>query len=492
MRLSSEMHAVLDVQGYILAINPVFVQCLRSTEEQLAGTDFKALLTPSAQELLTHTIQQALQQPDQPLPIKLDLQLADKQQQSQIKGRLLANNGQLYLVANLVVLQDAPLARFRRFFDMSLLDIVIILDQERRIIYANQGFSDMLGYLWRDTKNQPFDQFIHPEDSQIVIQAFDELKLAEGITKRLINRILLAEGGCKWIAWSALFAKGYYYVIANDVTENKQQELRITELLSDTMYLNQQLARQNEELSISRTQLTEAMKELEVRNFELDQFVYRVSHDLRAPLASILGLINLAKIDPNKTANFPRYLEMMSISIERLEQFITSLLDYSKGGRADSISEEIQFQLIIQEVLNDLKFAKYLYRLKIDTYIEPELKFINEPMRVRIIFSNIISNAVKFQNLQRQENWLKIRIESSSEEPDVISISFQDNGIGISQEVLNNIFSMFYRGTEMSDGAGLGLYIVKQTVERLNGKVVLNSVENEGTNIRILLPNLKA
>ena len=112
-------------------------------------------------------------------------------------------------------------------------------------------------------------------------------------------------------------------------------------------------------------------------------------------------------------------------------------------------------------------------------------KIYSDSLRLNIIFSNIISNAIKYQNFEAERSYLKINIEVES---DQVHIQFKDNGQGIGEKHISKIFDMFYRATTRSEGSGLGLYIVKQTVERLSGKIELTSKLNKGTEIKITLP----
>jgi hypothetical protein len=113
--------------------------------------------------------------------------------------------------------------------------------------------------------------------------------------------------------------------------------------------------------------------------------------------------------------------------------------------------------------------------------------FYSDAFRMRIIFKNLISNAIKYMNLRRPDNFIWFTIATDA---NALRLKVQDNGIGIDQAYIDRIFSMFFRATERSEGSGLGLYIVKQTVQRLGGTISLQSTLDEGTQFSIYLPNL--
>jgi signal transduction histidine kinase len=126
-------------------------------------------------------------------------------------------------------------------------------------------------------------------------------------------------------------------------------------------------------------------------------------------------------------------------------------------------------------------------RLKWRLNVVNQVPFYSDAFRLRIIFKNLISNAIKYMNLRRPDNFIWFTIDTDA---NAMQLKVQDNGIGIDQAYIDRIFSMFFRATERSDGSGLGLYIVKQTVQRLGGTISLQSTLDEGTQFSIFLPNL--
>jgi PAS domain S-box-containing protein len=241
------------------------------------------------------------------------------------------------------------------------------------------------------------------------------------------------------------------------------------------------------ELKLAEIKLKMQFEELQKTNKELDHFVYSVSHDLRAPLATILGLLNIAEIE-DSGPTIKSYLKMMRGSIHKLDGFIKDILDYSQNARKEIQSREIDFNQMINDSVADLKMIPGAARLKTMVKIENSESFYSDASRIGILLNNLISNAIKYQDFEKTASIVSIGISISQEKA---LIKFSDNGLGIEKDHLNKIFNMFYRASDTSVGAGLGLYIVKETMDRLKGTIKVDSVLHESTTFVITIPNLK-
>jgi signal transduction histidine kinase len=225
-------------------------------------------------------------------------------------------------------------------------------------------------------------------------------------------------------------------------------------------------------------------EELKIRNTELDNFVYKVSHDLRAPLSSILGLVNLARL-PGNTDNPMDYIDIIGEKVQHLDHFIGDVLSHSKNLKMDVTTSKVDFEQIIDRTFEDLNYLEGAKEMVRHVKIEGEA-FYSDPWRISEIFRNLISNAVKYRQLDVSTPEINVKILVDNYRAEV---SFADNGIGIDEANLAKIFEMFYRATEQSDGSGIGLYIVKNAVEKLGGQISVASRVNQGTRFSIVLPN---
>jgi len=234
------------------------------------------------------------------------------------------------------------------------------------------------------------------------------------------------------------------------------------------------------ELKLNELKLIQANK-------ELDRFVYSASHELRAPLKSILGLSRVALMD-FKAKNY-EYEEQYMHGIERctlrLDRLVSDIIDYSRNSRQDLNLEMINFSELIPSIIGDLNYTETTPVEK-RVNIDEEIGFFSDKRRLAIVLTNIISNALKYSDSSKNKSFISIKIRTTT---DSCFIEIEDNGIGIDEEHLDNIYNMFYRATEASDGAGLGLYIVKETLGMLLGKIEVTSILNEGVTFKIEVPN---
>ena len=146
----------------------------------------------------------------------------------------------------------------------------------------------------------------------------------------------------------------------------------------------------------------------------------------------------------------------------------------------------VDVRSIVEDGFERLRYLEDSESIEKIINITDEAPFYSDPVRLGVIFNNLISNAIKYRDSGKDKSFIKITISIT---PEQCSISFKDNGIGISEGLQEKIFDMFFRATERSDGAGLGLYIVKETIEKLDGSIAVESTFGEGTAFNIDIPN---
>ena len=239
-------------------------------------------------------------------------------------------------------------------------------------------------------------------------------------------------------------------------------------------------------VSIDLTEIKNAESELRKINFELDSFVYHASHDLRAPLCSLTGLLNLVKQEKDPIFR-DMCVERAKNSVKKLDGFIAELTNLSRNSRLEVKTQPIDFHKLLDDCLDDLKFMDEAKSVEIQRRIFDNYTFHSDPGRIRIVFMNLLSNAIKYQKKNTTER-SQVQVEIEIED-DYAGIIITDNGIGIEDEYKEKVFDMFFRASENSFGSGLGLYIVKQVIERLRGKIELESQAGEGTTIKLFIPN---
>ena len=230
-------------------------------------------------------------------------------------------------------------------------------------------------------------------------------------------------------------------------------------------------------------------EELVKINKELDSFVYSVSHNLRAPLMSVLGLINLVQIENKKDdSTLDGYFAMMQSSINKLDDTLKEILDYSRNARSELNVELVDLERLIEDCFERLMYIDGSEQINKTVLVQGSQQLYSDPYRLSVIINNLVSNAIKYRDATKKFSIIDIRATITASE---LQFTFRDNGIGISEELLPKIFDMFFRATEKSEGAGLGLYIVKETIDKLHGSIKVDSELSDGTNFYITLPNMK-
>ena len=231
-------------------------------------------------------------------------------------------------------------------------------------------------------------------------------------------------------------------------------------------------------------------KQILQTNYEFDSFVYRSSHDLRAPLRSVLGIVDLLQNTKNAEKDIKEYVPLIVKSINKLDSFIADMADFSRNSRLEVEHKPVFFHQIIKDTSDNLAFMPDAQNIEI--ILKNNLKHIfhSDEKRLMIIFQNMLSNAIKYQNKHQTQQYLKINIDELPQKDTnkrKILLTFEDNGQGIQSVHLPRVFDMFFRATLNSYGSGLGLYIVKQTVEKLNGNISVQSLHGHYTRFLVEL-----
>ena len=235
-------------------------------------------------------------------------------------------------------------------------------------------------------------------------------------------------------------------------------------------------------LTSSHKKIEQKNLELITVNKELDRFVYSASHDLRSPITSLKGLIEIAisEKDPEELKN---YLNLMNQSLTRQDQFISDIIDYSRNKRLVSHNEVINLDEAIDEVIAQHKHIKEVNEIKIHKQIAVN-EVYTDGLRLKIILNNLVSNAIKYSDKQKNSKFIKIK---TAKVDNHLKIEVADNGIGIKEDALDKVFDMFF-ATNTNLGSGLGLYITKEAVENLNGMISVNSIIDKGTTFLVTIP----
>lgn len=241
------------------------------------------------------------------------------------------------------------------------------------------------------------------------------------------------------------------------------------------------LRKTESELTEQKGIIEKANQQLTLANREMDRFVYSVSHDISAPLKSIKGLIAIGRLEKE---SFP-YLNRIEASVQKLEDFIGEVLDHSRTSRKEVKHEDVSLKNLISDITDNLKYLENYSFIKLTLDIKSD-SISTDKFLIKVVVGNLLSNAIKYQK-KRSEVLPEIKIESWKQGNQVF-IKIKDNGEGIAANYKDKIFEMFYRGTTNSTGSGLGLFIAKEAVEKLNGRIEFISEYGVGSEFTIMLP----
>lgn len=226
-------------------------------------------------------------------------------------------------------------------------------------------------------------------------------------------------------------------------------------------------------------------RDLRKTNEELDRFVYSTSHDLKAPLCSMLGLIHIADISENRDEQ-KHCMAQMKERVETLNGFIEDIISYSRNSRLNVMPEDVPVNEMIDKILDGLEYFEHKRNISIVKCFPKDLVISTDASRLRIIMNNLIANAIKYHRIDQGNPYINITADVFDK---VVQISVEDNGNGIEDDYKESIFNMFYRASENSDGSGLGLYIAREMVEKMNGQITVQSEFGQGSKFTIVLPN---
>ncbi len=343
-------------------------------------------------------------------------------------------------------------------------DGLMVRDVSGRIIFANKRFLELFGLEESDLSIINPGELIAPEHRSEMVDRHYRRFAGEDVPGFFEFLGLRKDGEKRWFE--------------TRLTKNTEDG----EIVSVQSIVRDVTARKEAEQQLELQNI-----ELKKINSELDRFVYSTSHDLRAPLMSMLGLIELCK-DAADASELKQYFEMMENSISRIDETIKEIMDYSRNSRMELNIEQLDIKEIVNNQVKSIMHLSGARNIMFSMSFEEEIPFFSDKLRVTTIINNLVINAVKYQRNEEVQPFVRFSFKSTNEEG---VITVEDNGEGISEDKQGKIFEMFYRNSEKSEGSGLGLYICNEIINKIGGIIKVKSEFGKGSTFTVHIPNRK-
>ncbi|MCR6640225.1 MAG: PAS domain-containing sensor histidine kinase [Sporocytophaga sp.] len=344
---------------------------------------------------------------------------------------------------------------------------LIVMDVNGIILDSNISIQKVLGYAKEDLTGNYYDLLFVPEDR---LRNLPEVELKTVKQKGSFiddNYLLHKKGAYIWVHGESIY------------TQDNEGNIFIIKVIFDI-----------NDKKLLEEQLTHSNQKLVNINNDLENFVYTASHDLKAPINNIDGLLNSVKdelgAECEKKLEDSGILEMFNTSIQKFKDTLFDLttLGKTQNGLAEEIKSRVDFKEVLDQVKFDLMDDIELSHAKIFDYLT-EVSFINFSRKnLRSILYNLLSNAIKYASPDRIP---EVIITTSKVKENLILLEVKDNGLGISPEDQEKVFSMYQRIHTHVEGTGVGLNIVKRIVENNGGQIELESLEGKGSTFKIYL-----
>jgi PAS domain S-box-containing protein len=343
-------------------------------------------------------------------------------------------------------------------------DAIVILSTERRPVYVSPSILRVIGYTEEEAMYLDMFNMVHPDDMDGVELTMQQAQANPGVPVAASTTRLKHKSG-EWRWYEATATNMLHDEAINGLVYNFRD-------VTSRMLAEQQIEQQNIDLRKA--------------NAELDRFVYSTSHDLRSPLTSVLGLVGFIEEETSES-DTREHAAMIRERITRLDDFIRNILDYSRNNRTEVNPEELDLNALAQAGIDSLKDMAVARGISFETAITQNHTFISDRQRLQIVLDNLVSNAIKYHRSEGEGRFVRIEGRTTA---NGLELKVCDNGIGITPAHLPRIFDMFYRVTGDMPGTGIGLYLVREILDKINGKVEVMSEINKGTSFILSIENL--
>ena len=355
--------------------------------------------------------------------------------------------------------------RFKQAFEHAAIGMALV-STSGQFLQINKSFCKFLGYSEQEMLNLDFQTITHPDDLQKDLNYLKKLESGEISNYQMEKRYFTKDRHIMWIQLSA--------------SAVRDKEGNVIHYIAQVQNIHD--AKKDRELVEKRN------KQLLAVNKDLERFAYVASHDLQEPLRKIRSFLEIIEkeLDGKLDEQQQKYFSFVIDGANRMRQLIVDLLDYSRAGQNDLNLKELDLSSLIQNALLDLEYAIKDKNVQVHFQSKP-LTCYTTPLLERV-FNNIISNAIKFTPNESAQIWIDVKAQDHA-----IEVSIKDNGIGMPEESLKSIFEIFKRLNPRSEypGTGIGLAISKKIIDRINGRLLVESKTGVGSVFKIVIPVIR-
>lgn len=467
---STDMKTLATRDGRYIYCSPSVTAILGHTQKELINSSLFDLIHPDDMEAFRKQRQILLLTPGESLPFEYRTRHKNGSYIwcEGIVTNLLHEPNLMAMVSNFRDISERKMAEQQREFDRNNMDALI------------NSTHDLMWSVDKDhcliTSNIAFQEAIH--------QSGRTIRKGENVLERALTKEQ-AES-FRFNYQRAFYGESFIVTEHSKAPADHWMEISFepvrkgTDIIGVACYSRDITTKKKNEEEILRSNI-----ELQKTNAELDRFVYSTSHDLRSPLTSILGLVQFIERE-SKEVDTLEYARMIRESINRLDAFIKNILSYSRNNRSMLESIPVPVTETVNAVINSLRHMPAAEGINFEIDIDEQQSFYSDAQRFTVIIENLVSNAIKFKDPDLTDQYIKVRgyVEEAQ-----LQLRVEDNGIGIAAEYHEKIFAMFFRLSSQGAGTGIGLYIVRETVDKLGGKIRVDSVPGQGTMFTLTLKN---
>lgn len=341
-------------------------------------------------------------------------------------------------------------------------DIVFFKDRESRYIEFNDTLLQLTGVPRERMIGQDTSSFLDQALTAEIIKS-DRMVMASRVPQRTEQWVEFADG--RMVLMDTIIAP---------IIDEEGNVLGLLGIGRDiTALMQTSIALKEQNLALAKT------------NRELDSLIYHAAHDLRAPLTSLLGLINVMR-DEQDPSRIQRYLDLQAAKIHQLDSFIQDIVNLSKNSREGIVIANVDLEDLFWGVVEQYKFLPGTTGMTFELTSDGLPTLRSDAGRLQVALAQLVNNAIRYHDPAKAVRYLRLHAQIAA---DTVTLRLEDNGLGIEAHHLPHIFEMFYRGNASSKGSGIGLYIAQETIQKLGGNITVDSELGVGSTFSVVIPN---